>query len=203
MMTIAMKIKRVIDILGAFFGLVLLLPLLALIALLVWVTMGEPIFFRQWRVGLQGKRFRVYKFRTMTNERDGRGELLPDEERLRPFGRWLRRTSLDELPQLVNVLLGQMSLVGPRALPIEYFEKIPPKYARRFDVKPGLTGWTQVHYQGKNRTLEEKCTLDVQYVENQSLLLDLKIMFLTIGALVRRFKFNKRGDSLATEVFDE
>jgi sugar transferase EpsL len=179
-------------------GLPILLPVLVLVYLLVLVSMGTPVFYRQLRVGRHGRPFRVFKFRTMTNDRDARGGLLPDEERLRPVGRWLRRMSLDELPQLLNVLRGQMSVVGPRAVPVEFLESMSPRYRRRHDVKPGLTGWTQVLYHGGHRTWDEKYELDLYYVDHQSLGLDAKIVLMTVRALVRRFRFNKRGVSIGT-----
>jgi sugar transferase EpsL len=195
----AYLLNRPIDVCVAMLGLLLLSPLLALLAMLVWVSMGRPVFFRQWRVGLRAGSFKVWKLRTMTNDSDSRGEILPDEERLRPIGRWLRRSSMDELPQLVNVLLGQMSVVGPRALPVEHLATMDRKYMRRYDVKPGLTGWTQVLYRGRPRTWDEKYQLDLEYVNNKSLLLDIRIILMTVGVLVRRFRFNRRGVSIGDE----
>jgi sugar transferase EpsL len=189
-------VKRALDIVLLAVGLPVLLPLLALVALAVWVSMGRPVLFRQQRVGLHRRPFMVWKYRTMTNDRDARGELLPDEERLRPVGRWLRRMSLDELPQLLHVLRGQMSIVGPRAVPVGFLETMSPKHMRRFEVKPGLTGWTQVLYRGRHRTWDEKYELDLQYVDNRSLLLDIRIVLMTAGVLARRFRFNKRGASI-------
>lgn len=141
--------------------------------------MGRPIFFKQVRPGLYGKPFVLYKFRTMLDLRDQTGKMLPDERRLTSFGRWLRSTSLDELPVLFNVLKGDMSLVGPRPLLMEYLDRYTPEQARRHEVKPGITGWAQIN--GRNAiSWEEKFALDVWYVDNWSLLLDFRIIFLTI-----------------------
>lgn len=189
-------LKRAMDLVLLVLGSPVLLPLQALVAIVVWVSMGRPVFFRQMRAGLHARPFKVWKYRTMTNDRDGRGELLPDEERLRPVGRWLRRLSLDELPQLLNVFLGQMSVVGPRAVPVAFLDTTSPRYMRRYEVKPGLTGWTQVLYHGRHRTWDEKYELDLQYVDSRSLLLDIRIVLMTAGTLVRRFRFNKRGVSI-------
>ena len=192
-------VKRAFDLALAVFALVLLLPAELFIALAVWASYGSPVLFTSLRVGRNQVTFKAYKFRTMTNDRNGDGELLPDEERLRPFGRWLRRTSLDELPQLLNILLGQMSVVGPRALPTGHLAEMPRSYARRFDVMPGLTGLTQALYRGSSRTWDEKYRLDLQYVDTRSLWLDVRIVLMTFVALARRFRFNRRGVSLGTE----
>lgn len=136
-------VKRLLDLTGALAGLVLLSPVMLLIALAIRITMGSLVLFRQVRPGLHGKPFVLYKFRTMTDARDGGGNLLPDEQRLTPLGRFLRSFSLDELPELLNVLKGEMSLVGPRPLLMEYLERYTPEQARRHEVKPGITGWAQ------------------------------------------------------------
>lgn len=178
-------LKRVLDLVGASIGLLLLSPLMAFIALLIRFTMGPPILFRQVRPGLHGKPFVMYKFRTMLDLRDEQGNLLPDEKRLTPLGRFLRSTSLDELPELFNVLKGDMSLVGPRPLLMEYLDRYTPEQFRRHEVKPGITGWAQVN--GRNAlTWEEKFKLDVWYVDHWSLWLDLKILGLTLIKVLRR-----------------
>jgi len=176
--------KRLFDLVVAVCGLCLLWPALLLIALLVRVNLGSPVLFRQQRPGLHGEPFYIYKFRSMTDARDSRGELLPDAERLPPFGQLLRRFSLDELPQLYNVLKGDLSLVGPRALLMEYLPLYSPEQARRHDVKPGITGWAQVN--GRNAiSWEEKFRCDAWYVDHHSLLLDLKILWMTLLKVVR------------------
>ena len=185
--------KRLFDILvvgltAPFWGFIVLI-----LAAIVRVKLGSPIFFRQERPGLHGKLFRLIKFRTMTDARDTQGNLLPDAQRLPPFGRWLRSTSLDELPELLLVLKGDMSLVGPRPLLIQYLPLYNKEQARRHDVRPGLTGWAQIN--GRNAiSWEEKFALDVWYVDNQSLWLDIKILFLTFWRV-----FNRHGISAAHE----
>ena len=177
--------KRALDLFGALLGLVFTAPLVALVSLLVRITMGPPVFFRQRRPGLHGKPFTLYKFRTMTDARDPQGNLLPDEQRLTPLGRFLRSTSLDELPELWNVLQGDMSLVGPRPLLMEYLPLYTPEQFRRHEVRPGITGWAQIH--GRNAlSWEERFALDVWYVEHVSLMLDLKILFLTLWKVLTR-----------------
>jgi sugar transferase EpsL len=172
-------VKRLLDIVGALLMLILLFPVLLAIAILIKIKLGSPVIFKQQRAGLHGKPFYLYKFRTMTDERDANGELLPDHLRLTPFGKFLRKYSLDELPQLFNVLKGDISLVGPRPLLMEYLELYTPEQARRHEVKPGITGWAQVN--GRNAiSWEEKFELDVWYVDHQSFWLDLKILFLTV-----------------------
>lgn len=177
--------KRVFDIVASGLGLLLLSPLLAVVALSVRRYLGSPVLFRQQRPGLEGRPFFMYKFRTMTNERDAEGKLLPDEKRLTPFGRFLRSTSIDELPELINVFSGDMSLVGPRPLLMAYLDRYTAHQMRRHEVKPGITGWAQVN--GRN-TLgwEEKFDLDVWYVDNGSFCLDVKILALTVAKVVRR-----------------
>lgn len=187
-------IKRLFDLSACILGLLMLaLPLL----LLIWLVrrkLGSPVFFRQTRPGLKGKLFEMVKFRTMTDERGPDGQLLPDKDRLTPFGRWLRASSLDELPELWNVLKGEMSLVGPRPLLVEYLPLYTPEQARRHEVRPGITGWAQVN--GRNAiSWEEKFKLDVWYVDNQSLWLDLKILWLTIKKVLVRDGISAQGDA--------
>ncbi|GIW60953.1 MAG: sugar transferase [Patescibacteria group bacterium] len=185
-------LKRLLDLLGASFGLVAFGPLMLYLAFRVWREMGSPVLFRQVRPGLHGKPFVMYKFRTMTEERDAEGRLLPDEKRLTPFGAWLRSWSLDELPELFNVLKGDMSLVGPRPLLMEYLDRYTPEQFRRHEVKPGITGWAQIN--GRNAiSWEEKFKLDVWYVDNWSIWLDMKIIALTIWKVIKREGINQPG----------
>jgi len=177
-------LKRLFDVLVAGIVLVALAPLLLLLALLVAIFVGRPVLFVQERPGLQGRIFRLVKFRTMTNERDGAGSLLPDEQRLRRFGRLLRATSLDELPELFNILRGDMSLVGPRPLLVEYLPLYTAEQARRHLVRPGITGWAQVN--GRNAiSWEDKFAHDLWYVDNHSFWIDLKILLLTVARVLR------------------
>ncbi|EAU54360.1 sugar transferase [Mariprofundus ferrooxydans] len=176
--------KRLFDLVAAISGLCLLWPILLLLALLVRIKLGSPVLFRQQRPGLHGEPFYIYKFRSMTDERGPDGKLLPDAERLPPFGVFLRRFSLDELPQLLNVIKGDISLVGPRALLMEYLPLYNADQARRHDVRPGITGWAQVN--GRNAiSWEEKFAYDVWYVDHHSFLLDLKILWQTLLKVVR------------------
>ncbi len=178
-------LKRGMDLVGATFGLVLLAPVMLVVALLIRLAMGSPVLFRQERPGLYGRPFMMYKFRTMLDIRNERGELLPDELRLTPVGQFLRKTSSDELPELFNVFKGDMSLVGPRPLLMDYLDRYTPEQARRHEVKPGITGWAQVN--GRNAlTWEEKFKLDVWYVDNWSLWLDIKILFMTLVKVFQR-----------------
>lgn len=178
-------LKRLFDFLAALVGLLILAPVLVAIALAIYLRMGSPIFFTQPRPGKDGNIFTFYKFRTMTDERDTQGNLLPDEKRLTSVGQFLRKTSLDEFPQLWNVLKGDMSLVGPRPLLVAYLQRYNPEQARRHHVKPGITGWAQVN--GRNTlSWEDKFKLDVWYVDNWSLWLDLKILFLTVIKVIKR-----------------
>jgi lipopolysaccharide/colanic/teichoic acid biosynthesis glycosyltransferase len=178
-------VKRLFDIIASFLILFLLSPLLTILAWQVHRKLGSPVFFRQSRPGLRGRPFQLIKFRTMTNEHDVEGNLLPDSERLPPFGRFLRSSSLDELPELWNVLKGDMSLVGPRPLLMEYLDLYTDEQARRHEVRPGITGWAQVN--GRNAlSWEVKFKLDVWYVDNQSLWLDLKILLMTLAKVIRR-----------------
>lgn len=177
--------KRLCDLLISCFLIILLFIPMIIISVSIYVNMGRPIIFKQQRPGLHGKPFYIYKFRTMTNEVDEHGELLPNNQRITPLGNLLRKLSLDELPQLFNVLKGDLSLVGPRPLLMEYLPLYNKEQARRHDVKPGITGWAQVN--GRNAiTWEEKFKLDVWYVDNQSLWLDIKILFLTVLKVFKR-----------------
>ena len=186
-------IKRLFDLFGFLSALLLLSPVLLLTAWQVRRRIGVPVLFRQIRPGLAGRPFELLKFRTMTDERGPDGQLLPDKDRLTPFGRWLRASSLDELPELWNVLKGEMSLVGPRPLLVEYLPLYTPEQARRHEVRPGITGWAQVN--GRNAiSWDEKFKLDVWYVDNQSLWLDLKILWLTIKKVLVRDGISAQGD---------
>lgn len=178
-------VKRLFDIIVSLGALLLTSPLLITLAILVRLNLGRPVLFRQQRPGLHCKSFELLKFRTMTAQKDVEGNLLSDAERLTRFGRFLRSMSLDELPELVNVLRGEMSLVGPRPLLMEYLPSYTPAQSRRHEVRPGITGWAQVN--GRNAiTWEEKFELDVWYVCHQSFLLDLKILLLTFCRIVSR-----------------
>jgi sugar transferase EpsL len=177
-------IKRIFDVTVSAFLLAALCPVILLAALLIRIKLGSPVIFMQMRPGQHGVPFQVYKFRTMTNEKDSYGQLLPDHLRLTPFGRLMRKLSLDELLQLFNVLKGELSLIGPRPLLMEYLPLYTEEQAKRHLVKPGITGWAQVH--GRNAvTWEERFERDIWYVENQSLWLDLKILFLTVKKVIR------------------
>jgi len=189
-------LKRLFDLLFSLFLLVLLLPLFILLAVLVYIDLGSPVLFRQQRPGLQGKPFTFYKFRTMNNGTNENGRLMPDENRLTGFGRFLRGTSLDELPQLFNVIRGDMSLVGPRPLLMEYLDLYTDEQMRRHEVRPGITGWAQVN--GRNAiTWEEKFSLDLWYVDNRSFLLDIRIILLTIARIIGREGINQEGVATA------
>lgn len=175
--------KRAIDIFLGVPGFVLLLPVMIALGLLIGFTIGWPVLFRQQRTGLHGQPFALLKFRTMTDARDAEGNLRPDGERLTRLGRFLRRTSLDELPTLINVVKGEMSLVGPRPLITLYLDRYSTEQMRRHEVKPGITGWNQIN--GRNAlTWEQKFALDVWYVDNGSLSLDLKILAITAWKVV-------------------
>ena len=184
--------KRLFDLTCSLCLTVLLSPLMAVTALLVLINMGRPVFFRQMRPGVYGSGFMIYKFRTMNNAVDREGNLLPDETRITTAGRLLRRFSLDELPQLFNVVKGDLSFVGPRPLLMEYLPRYTTEQARRHEVKPGITGWAQVN--GRNAlTWEERFTLDVWYVDHRSFWLDLKILSMTVRSVVRREGINAPG----------
>ena len=194
MCQVKISAKRFFDLLFVIPALLCLFPLLCFLALLIRWKLGVPVIFAQQRPGLDGKPFMLYKFRTMINCRDRNGKLLSDVERLTQFGRILRSTSLDELPELWNVLRGDMSLVGPRPLLMEYLERYTPEQARRHEVRPGITGWAQIN--GRNAiTWEEKFKLDVWYVDNQSFWLDVKIIFITIWKIFRREGINQEGQA--------
>jgi len=190
--------QRSLDLIGALAGLVLLAPLLGASALLVRLRLGAPVLFRQTRPGLHGRPFTLYKLRTMTDARGAQGDLLPSTQRLTPLGRWLRSTSLDELPELINVLAGDMSLVGPRPLLMRYLDRYSPEQARRHDVKPGITGWAQVH--GRNALgWEERLALDCWYVDHRTLWLDIRILALTLLKVLQRDGISPVGRDIMPE----
>jgi lipopolysaccharide/colanic/teichoic acid biosynthesis glycosyltransferase len=187
-------VKRLFDFLAAAASLVALSPGLLVLAILVRRKLGSPVIFRQLRPGRGGRLFEVWKFRTMTEARDGHGQLLPDAARLPPFGHWLRATSLDELPELWNVLRGEMSLVGPRPLLVDYLPLYSPEQSRRHELRPGLTGWAQIN--GRNAlTWDEKFRLDVWYVDHRTFWLDLKIIALTVTRVFRREGISAAGEA--------
>jgi sugar transferase EpsL len=191
-------LKRLFDLLVTIPALLFLAPFLLALALLVRLKLGAPVLFRQPRPGLHGKPFTLYKFRTMTDARDAQGHLLPDAERLTSFGRFLRSYSLDELPEFFNVFKGEMSMVGPRPLLMQYLPRYTPEQARRHEVKPGITGWAQVN--GRNAlTWEAKFALDVWYVEHASLWLDLKIIALTVWKILTREGISHPGEATMAE----
>ena len=184
--------KRTFDLLISLFLLLCLSFVILVVAILVRLKLGSPIIFKQQRPGLYGKPFYLYKFRTMTDEKDNKGNPLPDQVRLTTFGKFLRKYSLDELPQLINVVKGDISLVGPRPLLMEYLPLYTSEQAKRHHVKPGITGWAQVN--GRNAiTWEEKFELDVWYVNNQSFLIDMKILFLTLIKVFKSEGINQDG----------
>jgi sugar transferase EpsL len=190
--------KRILDLLLTIPGIVILSPLLLLVSILVGVKFGTPILFRQKRPGYLGRPFWIYKFRTMTDVRDAQSNLLPDAERITRLGRFLRSSSLDELPEMFNVLRGEMSWVGPRPLLMQYLERYSPEQARRHEVLPGITGWAQIN--GRNAlTWEEKFNLDVWYVDHWSFWLDIKILFLSVFKVLRREGINQPGQATAEE----
>lgn len=186
--------KRTLDLLAATIGLILLFPVVIIVAVLVWLRMGTPVLFRQVRPGWHGKPFRMMKFRTMRDAHDRAGRPLSDAERLTPLGRFLRSTSLDELPGLWHVVRGDMSLVGPRPLLLDYLPLYSPEQARRHDVRPGLTGWAQVN--GRNAlSWDEKFALDVWYVDNHSVWLDLKVIGMTLRKVAMREGISAAGEA--------
>lgn len=187
-------VKRLFDIAVAGLALVVLSPVILLVALVVRWKLGSPVIFAQWRPGMHGRPFRMLKFRTMRDANDAAGNPLPDSERLVPIGKFLRSTSLDELPGLWNVFEGTMSLVGPRPLLIQYLPLYTPEQARRHEVRPGITGWAQVN--GRNSLdWESKFALDQWYVDNQSMLLDIKILLLTVRRVIQRDGISAEGEA--------
>lgn len=191
-------IKRTFDIIVSALCIILFSWLFLLLYILCRIKLGSPVIFRQNRPGLHGNVFTMYKFRTMTEQRDAQGNLLPDEKRLTSFGKMLRKTSLDELPELLNILKGDMSFVGPRPLLVQYLERYSPRQARRHEVRPGLTGWAQVN--GRNAiSWEERFELDVWYVENWTIWLDLKILCMTVEKVLKREGISAQGEATMAE----
>lgn len=190
--------KRLLDMFASFCALLACSPILLVLGILIRLGMGGPIFFRQERPGFRGRLFRLVKFRSMTGARDAQGRLRPDAERLTRLGRFLRTTSLDELPTLWNVLKGEMSLVGPRPLLVQYVERYTPQQARRHEVRPGITGWAQVN--GRNAlSWEDKFLLDVWYVDHRSIGLDAWIVLLTVWKVLKREGISQEGEATARE----
>lgn len=188
-----LMLKRIIDILGALFGIIILSPVYLLVSFLVYINLGSPIIFRQPRPGKDGKVFEMIKFRSMVDKTNKWGEVLPDEERLTSFGMKLRNTSLDELPELFNVLKGEMSLVGPRPLLLEYLELYSEEQNKRHNMKPGITGLAQIN--GRNSiSWSEKLNYDVEYVKNFNILLDIKILFMTIYKVIKKEGISQEGN---------
>lgn len=186
--------KRFVDLILSSVALTVLSPLLFFLAWRVRRELGGPVLFEQTRPGLNGQPFKMFKFRTMTDERDVNGKLLPDAARIREFGQFMRSMSLDELPELWNVLKGDMSLVGPRPLLMEYLDLYSEEEARRHDVRPGITGWAQIN--GRNAvSWEEKFALDVWYIDNRSMLLDLKILLLTVTKVLNKEDISQQGQA--------
>lgn len=187
-----LMLKRIIDVLGALFGIIILSPVYILVSFLVYTNLGSPIIFCQQRPGKNGKIFKMMKFRSMLDKTNKWGEVLPDEERLTSFGKKLRSTSLDELPELFNVLKGEMSLVGPRPLLVEYLELYSKEQNKRHNMKPGITGLAQI--KGRNSiSWSEKLKYDVEYVEKFNILLDIKILFMTIYKVIKRDGISQEG----------
>lgn len=194
----SLRLKRLFDLAAVILTVPLWLPVLLVLAALVRVRLGSPVFFRQQRPGRDERLFELVKFRTMTGARDASGALRPDAERLTPFGCWLRATSLDELPELWNVLRGEMSLVGPRPLLVQYLDRYTPEQRRRHAVPPGLTGWAQIN--GRNAiSWEEKFALDAWYADHRSLGLDLRILFRTVGQVFSRRGISAPGEATMPE----
>lgn len=193
-----MTVKRLFDLIVSISALIIFFPVLVVVAIAIHKKMGGGIFFIQRRPGLHGRPFNIIKFKTMSDARDANGDLLPDSERLSRFGRILRSTSLDELPELINVIFGDMSLVGPRPLLMQYIDRYNPEQARRHEVLPGITGWAQVN--GRNAiSWEDKFKLDVWYVDNHNLWLDIKILFMTIARVFKREGISQQGQATARE----
>jgi lipopolysaccharide/colanic/teichoic acid biosynthesis glycosyltransferase len=190
-------LKRSFDICAAALALVIIWPFLLVLMVAVRCRIGSPVFFAQMRVGHKGSQFQIFKFRTMTDERDEFGQLLPDAIRLTAFGRFLRSTSLDELPELCNILRGDMSFVGPRPLLVEYLSLYSARQALRHEVRPGLTGWAQIN--GRNSlSWQDRLEMDVWYVENRSFTLDLLILFKTMSKVIKREGINSAGEATMT-----
>jgi len=197
---VSQLVKWVLDRLCAAIALLVFSPVILMVAIAIYIRMGGPIFFCQPRPGKNGRVFNFYKFRTMTSDCDADGNLLPDEQRLIPLGQFLRKTSLDELPQLLNVLKGDMSFVGPRPLLVRYLDRYSPEQARRHDVMPGITGWAQVNGRRLlDGNWQEKFRLDVWYVDNWSLSLDLKILFLTVWKVLGQKEISQEGHATGEE----
>lgn len=193
-----MTVKRCFDLVVSISALIIFFPVLVGVAIAIHKKMGGGIFFIQRRPGLHGKPFNIIKFKTMSDAKDEHGNLLPDSERLSRFGKILRSTSLDELPELVNVIFGDMSLVGPRPLLMQYLDRYSSEQARRHDVLPGITGWAQVN--GRNAiSWADKFKLDVWYVDNHNLLLDIKILYLTVARVFKREGISQPGQATAQE----
>lgn len=193
-MKVNLIIKRVIDILGSLIGLILLSPVFIVTSILVYIKLGSPIFFIQKRVGKNNKVFKMIKFRTMKNDKNKFGEYLSDEERLTPFGKKLRSLSIDELPELINVLKGDMSLVGPRPLLVEYLELYSDEQIRRHEMRPGITGLAQVN--GRNSiSWSERFEMDVDYIDTYNLFLDIKILFMTVYKVIKRDGICQEGNA--------
>ena len=191
-------LKWIFDRVASAIALIVLSPLILIVALSIKFKIGSPVFFTKARPGKNGRLFTFYKFRTMTDARDNNGELLPDEERLLPFGEWLRESSLDELPQLLNVFKGDMSFIGPRPLMVRYLDRYNARQARRHEVLPGITGLAQVN--GRNNIAwEDKFEFDVSYIDNWSLWLDFKILFLTVLKVVKKDGISLEGFATTEE----
>ena len=186
--------KRLLDVIVAISGLIALSPVMLVVYILVYWKLGSPVIFRQMRPGLNGRPFVVYKFRTMLDQNSPDGNPLPDDQRLTPFGRLLRATSLDELPELINILKGEMSLVGPRPLLMEYLDRYTPEQARRHEVRPGVTGWAQIN--GRNAVdWQERLEMDVWYVDNSGFILDMKILWRTVWIVLQAKSINQPGNA--------
>ncbi len=190
--------KRILDLLLALPAFFLLSPLMLMTAFLIRLKIGSPVLFRQVRPGLYGKPFTLYKFRTMTDKRDEKGNLLPDKDRLTRFGQFLRSSSIDELPELYNIIRGDMSLVGPRPLLMQYLARYSPEQARRHEVRPGLTGWAQVN--GRNGlSWEDKFRMDIRYVDNHNIFWDIRIILMTFAKVIKRDGISQPGQVTAEE----